>query len=645
MSTIKVDEKKCVGCNACVRACPVGDANVVTKNGDDKLCIAIDNEKCIKCGSCISACSHNSRFYEDDMDAFFADLKKGNEIAIIAAPSVKVAFDGYWRHVLQWLRNQGVHNIYDVSYGADICTWAHLKYLQQNPGKKLISQQCAAVVNYVLRHRHELISHLSPIHSPMICLAIYLKKVVGYKGKIAALSPCIANLEEFRETGLVDYNVTMEHLHKYLKANSVDIPSVKIYSDFEFDEYQGLEGAIYPKPGGMMTNLLLHDKELNIITSEGPDRLYDELNSYMNQKEKERPDVFDVLNCRNGCNGGPAIGVEYERFTMNDIMRDVEKYATEKRNGMQIKTKDGYVDGQFAEFDEKLRLEDYIRVYKPYNVKKPQVSEKEIERQYEALGKHTEYAKKIDCHSCGYRSCREMAMAMATGINEKENCHQYMLNYVREERQKVRNVNDEVLSMNKELMSIFGVLTQNIEKVKSQAQEIWESGQQSSQGMTSVSEHMTELNELNHHISDSMQEINTNVKKYNQMTKDVENIAGKINLLSLNASIEAARAGEAGRGFSVVATNIRDLSDSSKKSVGSAKENDEGIKQAIDSVNEIVKNFNNEIQGLVDLVDLAVVNVNQSSEFSTEIQKSMEEVSEIADKVREVLDKTNGILA
>lgn len=644
MSTIKVDEKKCVGCNACVRVCPVGDANVVKKSEDEKLHITIDNEKCIKCGSCIGVCSHGSRSYEDDMDAFFSDLKKGDEIAIIAAPSVKVAFDGYWRHVLQWLRNQGVRNIYDVSYGADICTWAHIKYLQQNPGKKLISQPCAAVVNYVLRHKHELISHLSPIHSPMICLAIYLKKVVGYKGKIAALSPCIANIDEFRETGLVDYNVTMEHLHKYLKVNSVDIPSVKIYSDFEFDDYQGLEGAIYPKPGGMMTNLLLHDPTLNIITSEGPDRLYDELNRYVHQKEKERPDVFDVLNCRNGCNGGPAIGVEYERFAMNDIMHDVELYANEKRKSMQKKTKDGYVDGQFAEFDEKLRLEDYMRVYKPHNIKRQPVTDREIEREYDALGKHTEHAKKINCQSCGYRSCHEMAMAMAKGINEKENCHQYMLNYVREERQKVRNVNDEVLSMNKELMSIFGVLTQNIEKVKSQAQEIWESGQQSSQGMTSVSEHMTELNELNHHISDSMQEINTNVKKYNQMTKDVENIAGKINLLSLNASIEAARAGEAGRGFSVVATNIRDLSDSSKKSVGSAKENDEGIKQAIDSVNEIVKNFNNEIQGLVDLVDLAVVNVNQSSEFSTEIQKSMEEVSEIADKVREVLDKTNGIL-
>lgn len=198
MSIIKVNEEKCVGCNACVRACPASEANVAQLDGTGQLRILINDDKCIKCGACIEACSHGARSFEDDTDDFLADLKSGRELAVIVAPSIKISFGGQWRHVLNWMRTQGKVKIYDVGYGADICTWAHLRYLQKHPDKKLISQPCAAVVNYVLYHKPELIEHLSPVQSPMMCIAIYVRKVMGFRGKITALSPCIAKIEEFR---------------------------------------------------------------------------------------------------------------------------------------------------------------------------------------------------------------------------------------------------------------------------------------------------------------------------------------------------------------------------------------------------------------------------------------------------------------
>ena len=151
--------------------------------------------------------------------------------------------------------------------------------------------------------------------------------MLGYRGKIAAISPCIAKSDEFQDTQIIDYNVTMEHLRDYFMENNIDLPKVKLFSEFEFDDNIGLEGAIYPRPGGLMKNLLIHKPDMSVITSEGTERLYGDLNLYLKQKTSDLPTVFDVLSCKDGCNGGPATGVDYHCFAISNIMYDVEQYA------------------------------------------------------------------------------------------------------------------------------------------------------------------------------------------------------------------------------------------------------------------------------------------------------------------------------
>ncbi len=390
-----------------------------------------------------------------------------------------------------------------------------------------------------------------------------------------------------------------------------------------------------------MKNLLIHNPELEVVTSEGTDKLYRDLDTYEKEKSRWLPTVFDVLNCENGCNGGPATGVNYNCFSMNDIMHDVERYARRLR---KANTSKKGVDKQFAAFDKTLNLNDFVRTYKSKYSESVKVSEADIERAYRSLGKETDMEKNFDCHACGYKSCRDMAIALAKGINERENCHQYMMKSIYSERKKVTSINEEVLRMNNELVEVFGNLSENIEKVHDEAVVIRETGKESSTEMTNVAKYMNELQELNQSISISLENINTSINQYNIMTQDVEKISGKINLLSLNAAIEAARAGEAGKGFSVVATSIRELSESSKASVGSARENDDAIQHAIQEVNEIIQKFSTVTAELLEAVNLSIENVDRTSEKSMMIQESMNTVSHIAERVQEVIEQTNSIL-
>ena len=151
---IKTDISKCEGCNRCVRACPVAECNIVFKQ-DGAIKVRVDPEKCIACGACLSVCRHKARMYEDDTERFFSDLKAGVAISMMTAPALRTNFQNH-KALLAYLRSLGVRKIFDVSLGADICTWAHIRYLETH-SDPIITQPCPAIVSYISKYQTELL--------------------------------------------------------------------------------------------------------------------------------------------------------------------------------------------------------------------------------------------------------------------------------------------------------------------------------------------------------------------------------------------------------------------------------------------------------------------------------------------------------
>jgi len=155
---------------------------------------------------------------------------------------------------------------------------------------------------------------------------------------------------------------------------------------------------------------------------------------------------------------------------------------------------------------------------------------------------------------------------------------------------------------------------------------------QLSNGLNSVSAAMQEISASSAQINQNQMSLHNEFENVRNLTDDIDKvmafikeIADQTNMLGLNAAIEAARAGEAGRGFSVVAEEIRKLSEESKQTVGKIK--------------ELTSNIHSSILKTAKSSETVLQSVEEGAAASEQVTASITELVRLAEQLDDLAGK------
>lgn len=224
-------------------------------------------------------------------------------------------------------------------------------------------------------------------------------------------------------------------------------------------------------------------------------------------------------------------------------------------------------------------------------------------------------------------------------------------NMVGQFKDVIQNINHRIQS-----------LAKDIEKLKDSNQEVETLADQMEDAAAGGKIEMDKVSKQMQKIRNAIQEVAAGISNLESISDEIDeilniinNIAEQTNLLALNAAIEAARAGEAGRGFSVVADEIRELAEESVSSAGEIRKLVEDVKSEtktasvrmtegineIQNGEEVVGSAENSFADIEQKIKNAAAGIDSSIKIVADVDRYSEEIVGEVSEIASISEQTS----
>ena len=405
--------EKCRKCYSCVRSCPVKAIKV------EKSFTEIISERCIGCGNCLNICPQKAKIVSDKVAVTERLLASGQPVIAVLGCSFPAFFhNASPGQLVAGLKRLGFAEVYEGAFGVELVAPKYAEAMG-SASAPLISSHCPAIVDLIERHYPKLIKNLIGIVSPMVAVGRFLKGVLGSEAKVVYLSSCIAGkfeIEAEETKGAIDIVLTYRELEGIFRSRSLTISTLQ---EEPFDGIQPHMGRLFPISEGAFKAFSIATDPLDseIMTAEGEANVMELIRDLA--QGRVNPRIADIRFCYDGCIGGPGKNRELTGFY--------------KRNLVISHFKRGSLYRTAAHYPAQKATCSLARSFSNKFVKLDVPRGSDVTKILRATNKFTQ-KDELDCRACGYRTCREYAVAVHQGLADLEMCLPYNLQQLEADR-------------------------------------------------------------------------------------------------------------------------------------------------------------------------------------------------------------------